>query len=386
MNRFEKILYIPMEAFVDTSDFGTYEKAKKLYDCQINKDILYQINIFRSHVDVVILYGDFDDIVQMKWVDQIFNKNNTCPFYLKKVNSRRCIIDESNYGGYLIDFDENRITGKDNITLFDILKREDLRSALNYAASAMFKDVVSHGHTYMPYLYNSIRCILKTLDHGYCATDESLIADTLQHYTSNWDIALKLLKVNTEEGILSENSIEEIRESFEEKYLLAARAEDKIEPFEKPQKRLEGFIWVGKSRLPGIKSPKAAQYYLTAIATDDAYEQDVYFVNNTDNVLPRIVSEWLEKEDYQSIKDGVIPSNVSPSWIYDDIKPYQAVKIASQDIVYDSDGIRQFRISIFIKPNNVWKTAEVVNGTIGRDCVLLWEGELIPDNGIISLD
>lgn len=385
MHRFKKQLYIPMEAFVDTSDFETYEKAKNLYDCQINENILYQINLFRSHIDVVILYGDFDDIVQMKWVDQIFNKNSNCPFYLKNVNSKRCIIDESGYGGYLIDFDDNRVTGKDDTKLFKILKRKDLSSALYDAASAMFRDIVSHGHTYMPYLYNSIRCILETRDHGYCATDESLIADTLQRYTSNWDIALKLIKVNTEEGTLSENSIEEVRESFEENNLLAAGAEDKIEPIEKPQKRLEGFIWEGKSRLPGIKSPKAAQYYLTAIATDDAYEQDIYFVNNTDNVLPCIVSEWLEKEGYQSIKGGVIPSSVGPGWIYDNIEPNQAVKIASQDIIYDSDGLRQFQLSIFIEADSVWETAEVVNGTIAKDCVLLWEGDSIPEDRITRL-
>lgn len=386
MNRFRKKLYIPMEAFVEVSDFKPYANAKKIFDYQIDKDILYQINIFRSHIDVVILYGDFDDTVQMKWINQTFNKNNTCPFYLKNVNSHTCIIDESDYGGYLIDFDESRATGRDNITLFEITKREDLSSALRLAASAMFMDVVSHGHTYIPYLYDSIRSILETRDHGYYATDESLIAATLQGYTSNWDTALKLIKVNTEEGTLSEKSIEEIREIFEEKYKLAAETEDKAKPLEKPQKRLEGLIWEGKSRLPGIKSPKAAQYYLTAIATDDAYEQDVYFVNNTANVLPCIVSEWLEQEDYQSIKDGAIPSNVGPSWIYDNIEPYQAVKIASQDIIYDSDGLRQFRVSVFIKANSVWKTAETVNGTIGRDCVLLWEGDLIPEDNIISLD
>lgn len=386
MNRFRKQLYIPMEAFVEVSDFKPYANAKKIFDCQIDEDILYQINIFRSHVDVVILDGDFDDTVQRKWINQIFNKNNICPFYLKNVDSRRCIIDDSDYGGYLIDFDASRATGKENITLFDITKREDLSSALRLAASAMFRDVVSHGHTYIPYLYSSIRGTLEAYDHGSYATDESLIANTLQGYTSNWDTALKLVKVNTEEGTLSENSIEEIRESFEEKYKLAAETENKVEPIEKPQKRLEGLVWEGKSRLPGIKSPKGAQYYLTAIATDDAYEEDVYFVNNTADVLPCIVSEWLEKEDYQSIKDGAIPSNVGPSWIYDNIEPYQAVKIASQDIIYDSDGLRQFRVSIFIKANSVWKIAETVNGTIGRDCVLLWEGDLIPEDNIISLD
>lgn len=58
----------------------------------------------------------------------------------------------------------------------------------------------------------------------------------------------------------------------------------------------------------------------------------------------------------------------------------------SSNPLSDIVGAVQFRVSVFIKANSVWKTAETVNGTIGRDCVLLWEGDLIPEDSIVSLD
>lgn len=384
---YRKILYIPIEAFLDTSGFDTYNKARALLDYEIEDSLLYQINRIRNHIRISIVLGDFEGSHQINWVSRKLNKNDSYPLYQKKVStcwSDR--IEPSPEGGYLIEYNNEKITNQfnsDEFRIFKIKDRDKLLSTLGVIETEVIKDKIEQGFRYFPELNKSIQRTLAVIDHGSYATDESEIASDLRRYTDSWPVAEELLAINACDTGLSKRSVEEIKEFFESS--LKKKKTDRI-MYEKEQERIDGFEWVGKSRLPGVSSDKAAKYYLTAIQTDDAYVHDIYFVNSSNTTLSCVVSEWLGKEEYEAIKAGSTPETVSPSWIYKNVEPYQGVKIASQDIIYDSDGIRQFQVSLFIAPNKVWKTAEVVNGTMGRDCVLLWEGDEIDEDRLVLLD
>lgn len=384
---YRKRLYIPIEAFLDTSGFDSYNKAKALLDFQVEDSLLHQINRIRSHIEINVLFGDFESSHQINWVRRKLNRNESYPVYLKKVSA--CSADRleaSPDGGYFIEYNNEKIASQlssGGFRIFKINDRDKLLSTLGIIASEVIKDKVEHGFRYFPEIHKSIQRTL-TSDHGYYTTDESEIALDLRRYTDSWPIAEELLVINACDNGLSEDFIDEVKDYFESSF--KDKEDHALELYEKQQKRINGFEWVGKSRLPGISSDKAAKYYLTAIQTDDAYQEDIYFVNNSDKTLSCVVSGWLNQAEYKAIKAGHIPSSVSPSWIYQNVEPYQGVKIASQDIIYDSDGMRQFQVSVFIDSDKVWKTAEVVNGTMGRDCVLLWEGNDFEESKIIALN
>ncbi|WP_230656131.1 hypothetical protein [Psychrobacter sp. I-STPA10] len=180
------------------------------------------------------------------------------------------------------------------------------------------------------------------------------------------------------------------------------------------QKRMNDMQWSGKSNLPQITSVKQPKYYLTVINTEEQYEEDIYFVNNSDAVLPLVIADWLTDDDYQAInKLAFRPKtkheteqenitslaeamNIKPELVYQQVQPYQGVKIATQHIIYSSDGLNQCRISVFANTsinvddsvdshaaatnaiaNEVWKFSVVESGLFTGGA-LLWKDDSVP--------
>lgn len=176
------------------------------------------------------------------------------------------------------------------------------------------------------------------------------------------------------------------------------------------QKRIHEVEWSGKSNLPQITSVKEPKYYLTVIDAKEQYEEEVYFVNNSDAVLPLVIADWCTDEQYHAIYKRVINQeanqkinhetdqkadqkadqkvisslaktmDINPEFIYQNVRPYQGVKIATQHMMYSSDGLNQCRISVFANTdivNKFWKFSVVESGLFTGG-VLLWKDDSVP--------
>ena len=164
------------------------------------------------------------------------------------------------------------------------------------------------------------------------------------------------------------------------------------------QKRLDNVQWSSVSRLSSLpslpndgKSPplKIPLFYLTSVSLND-YEDDIYFVNNTDQTLHFVAPFNL----YRNISDAgvklgdITANNVNRAKLYADdmerlytnVLPNQGVRIGSTHIMYDSDEMVQWFIHVPFKgiANNnshygIWCFNVVEKGGIGQKYPLLWD-------------
>ena len=163
--------------------------------------------------------------------------------------------------------------------------------------------------------------------------------------------------------------------------------------FEK--KRIDNVQWSGVSRLSSLpslpndgKSPplKIPLFYLTSVSVND-YEDDIYFVNSTDQTLHFVAPFKL----YRNLNEaGAKLGDVSVEnldkvkfyadnmeSLYTDVLPNQGVRIGSYHIMYDSDELIQHFIHVPFKGLDthygIWRFNVVEKGGIGGSYPLLWD-------------
>ncbi|WP_227429240.1 hypothetical protein [Psychrobacter sp. I-STPA6b] len=161
------------------------------------------------------------------------------------------------------------------------------------------------------------------------------------------------------------------------------------------QHRINNLTWSGQSNLsklnhlenptPKIKTPL---FYLQTISIDNLTD-DIYFVNNSEETLDFVMPcELIAKDTHGFIcPDSYAQEHIDR--LYTDVLPMQGVKIASQHIMYDSDGLNQFIIYTISRADSerwgVWRFNDVIHGTLSGASPLLWS-DLRKPSTIVSAD
>ena len=173
------------------------------------------------------------------------------------------------------------------------------------------------------------------------------------------------------------------------------------------QNRIDDVQWSGVSRLSSLpplpndgKSPplRTPLFYLTSVSIND-YEDDIYFVNNTDQTLHFVAPFKL----YRNLNDAnaklgdVSDENLNKvkfysddmERLYTDVLPNQGVRIGRTHIIYDSDDLMQWFIHVPFKGLNthygIWRFNVIEKGGIGQTYPLLWDDFSKPSH-MVSCD
>ena len=172
------------------------------------------------------------------------------------------------------------------------------------------------------------------------------------------------------------------------------------------QKRIDNVQWSHGAKLSGITAlasdekgrvRKSPLFYLKTVSINN-YEDDVYFVNNTDDTLSFVAPFRLCRNiDEARAKLGdVSVENVEKvklysddmDCLYTDVLPKQGVRIGSIHIIYDSDALMQWFISVPYKGVDthygIWRFNIVEKGGIGGSYPLLWEDFSKPSHVVSS--
>ena len=172
------------------------------------------------------------------------------------------------------------------------------------------------------------------------------------------------------------------------------------------QKRIDNMQWSHGAKLSGITAlasdekgrvRKSPLFYLKTVSINN-YEDDVYFVNNTDDTLSFVAPFRLCRNIYEArAKLGdVNVENVEKvklysddmDRLYTDVLPKQGVRIGSIHIIYDSDALMQWFISVPYKGVDthygIWRFNIVEKGGIGGSYPLLWEDFSKPSHVVSS--
>ena len=172
------------------------------------------------------------------------------------------------------------------------------------------------------------------------------------------------------------------------------------------QKWIDNVQWSHGAKLSGITAlasdekgrvRKSPLFYLKTVSINN-YEDDVYFVNNTDDTLSFVAPFRLCRNiDEARAKLGdVNVENVEKvklysddmDRLYTDILPKQGVLIGSIHIIYDSDALMQWFISVPYKSIDthygIWRFNIVEKGGIGGSYPLLWEDFSKPSHVVSS--
>ena len=173
------------------------------------------------------------------------------------------------------------------------------------------------------------------------------------------------------------------------------------------QKRLDNMQWSDGSKLSGITAltndekgrvRKQPLFYLETVSID-SYEDDIYFVNNTNETL-----SWVAPfKPYRNITEAraklgdVSDENLRKVTLYSDdmdrlytnVLPNQGVRIGSTHIMYDSDAMMQWFIHVPYKgPDThyaIWQFNIVEKGGIRGTYPLLWDDFSKPSH-MVSCD
>ena len=172
------------------------------------------------------------------------------------------------------------------------------------------------------------------------------------------------------------------------------------------QKRIDNMQWSHGAKLSGITAlasdekgrvRKSPLFYLETVSINN-YEDDVYFVNNTDDTLSFVAPFRLCRNiDEARAKLGdVSVENVEKvklysddmDCLYTDVLPKQGVRIGSIHIIYDSDALIQWFIDVPYKGVDthygIWRFNIVEKGGIGGSYPLLWEDFSKPSHVVSS--
>ncbi|HCI75537.1 MULTISPECIES: hypothetical protein [unclassified Psychrobacter] len=150
------------------------------------------------------------------------------------------------------------------------------------------------------------------------------------------------------------------------------------------QKRIDNLNWSSGSKLPKSiqdkvqTKPKIPLFYLHNESIDN-YEDDIYFVNNSDETLSFVAPYELMKRDLDcpEVVVAAEPSERDISLTYTDILPKQGVRIDRQHIIYDSDYLNQIIIYTMSRASKemwgIWRLNVCEKGMFSSSYPLLWE-------------
>jgi len=173
------------------------------------------------------------------------------------------------------------------------------------------------------------------------------------------------------------------------------------------QKRLDSFKWPDGSKLSGITAlandrkgrvRKQPLFYLETVSVD-SYEDDIYFVNNTNETLRWVApfKPYRSMEEARAKLGNVSDENLRKvklysddiNSVYRDVLPKQGVRIGSTHIMYDSDAMMQWFIHVPYKgPNThyaIWQFNVVEKGGSRGTYPLLWDDFSKPSH-MVSCD
>lgn len=161
-------------------------------------------------------------------------------------------------------------------------------------------------------------------------------------------------------------------------------------------KRIDDMHWsdiskVSKSIQDNVQSKqKIPLFYLHNESIND-YEEAIYFVNNSDEILSFVAPYELMKRDSDNpeIVISVEPSERDKVFTYTDVLPKQGVKIDRQHIIYDSDYLNQIIVYTMSRANKgmwgVWRLNVCEKGLFSSSYPLLWEDSTKP-SCVVSAD
>lgn len=168
------------------------------------------------------------------------------------------------------------------------------------------------------------------------------------------------------------------------------------------QKRIDDMQWSDGAKLSGITALASDEkgrvrnsplFYLETVSINN-YEDDVYFVNNTDDTLSFVAPFRLCRNinDARAKLGDVSAENVEKVKLYSDdidrlymdVLPKQGVRIGSMHIIYDSDALMQWFINVPYKGVNthygIWRFNVVKKGGISSSYPLLLQDFSKPSN------
>ena len=172
------------------------------------------------------------------------------------------------------------------------------------------------------------------------------------------------------------------------------------------QKRINNVQWSDGAKLSGITAlandekgrvRNSPLFYLETVSINN-YEDDVYFVNNTDDTLSFVAPFRLCRniDDARAKLGDVSAENVEKvklysddiDRLYKDVLPKQGVRIGSMHIIYDSDALMQWFINVPYKGVNthygIWRFNVVKKGGISSSYPLLLQDFSKPSNVVSS--
>lgn len=136
--------------------------------------------------------------------------------------------------------------------------------------------------------------------------------------------------------------------------------------------------------------PKIPLFYLHNESIND-YEDDIYFVNNSNETLSFVAPYELMKRnsDFPKTVIAVEPGERDKAFTYTDVLPKQGVRIDRQHIIYDSDYLNQIIVYTMSRASKemwgVWRLNVCEKGLFSSSYPLLWEGGAKPSY-VVSTD
>ncbi len=172
------------------------------------------------------------------------------------------------------------------------------------------------------------------------------------------------------------------------------------------QKRIDDMQWSDGAKLSGITALASDEkgrvrnsplFYLETVSINN-YEDDVYFINNTDDTLNFVAPFRLCRNinDARAKLGDVSAENVEKvklysddiDRLYTDVLPKQGVRIGSMHIIYDSDALMQWFINVPYKGVDthygIWRFNVVKKGGISGSYPLLLQDFSKPSNVVSS--
>ena len=173
------------------------------------------------------------------------------------------------------------------------------------------------------------------------------------------------------------------------------------------QKRINDVQWLDGAKLAGITAlandekgrvRKTPLFYLKSVSINN-YEDDIYFVNNTEQTLYFVAPFRLYRNigEARAKLGDISVENISKVKLYADdmdrlytkVLPNQGVRIGSYHIMYDSDEMMQWFIDVpykgFESHSGIWHFNVVKKGGIGQAYPLLWDDFSKPSH-MVSCD
>ncbi|WP_299329985.1 hypothetical protein [uncultured Psychrobacter sp.] len=161
-------------------------------------------------------------------------------------------------------------------------------------------------------------------------------------------------------------------------------------------KRIDDMHWLGVSKVSksiadnGQAKKNTPLFYLYNESIN-GYEDDIYFVNNSDETLSFVAPYELMKRDADcpEMVIAVEPSERDKAFTYIDVLPNQGVKIDRQHVIYDSDYLNQIIVYTMNRASKemwgVWRLSVCEKGMFPSSYPLLWEGGTKPSL-VVSAD